>query len=107
MRRPDFNVPSMAHSSEQQLGDLFSLTHWIASFRKAGAQLCVLYLAQPFTRGAVKQVPSLEQISNLTAMTQCGVSSGCYGSTEGSIAKSGGQGGEWIWQDFHRGDNLI
>ena len=86
MRRPDFNVPSMAYSSEQQLGDLFSLTHWIASSRKAGAQLCVLYLAQPFTRGAVKQVPSLEQISNLTAMTQCGVSSGCYGSTEGSLA---------------------
>lgn len=57
MRRPDFNVPSMAHSSEQQPGDLSSLTPWRASFREAGAWLCVLHLAQPFTRGAVKQMP--------------------------------------------------
>lgn len=103
MHRPDFNVPWMGHSSEQQPGDLSSLTPWRASFREAGARLCVLHLVQPFTQGAVKQVPlpfpGAEKQADSRHTVWC-VLWVLWGCTEGSLAKSGGQGGEWIQQDF-------
>lgn len=42
-------------------------------------------LAQTFTQGAVTNCLflSVGQTSKLTAMTQCGMFCGCYGSTEG------------------------
>lgn len=110
MRRPDFNVPSMAHSSEQQPGDLSSLTPWRASFREAGAWLCVLHLAQPFTRGAVTQVPlpfpGADEQADIRDTVWCVLSA--LREHRGVPSKVWGPG--WRMDParlFHRGDNLI